>query len=263
MGDDADRPPATAGNPVARDPEGPAADTTTEDQYVETFGGGDSGAVTLVGVVHDHPASVSRVRRVVEATEPAVLALELPPLAVPLYEAHAAGAETPPALGGEFSAAVDAASTDDVVGIDGPSLGFARRYLGLLARERVSPAVAGRSLRSLLSATWTAASCRAAARVTRGTPLRVGVGSVTPHGASWTDPPAERAADERREIRSAVAVQDSLEPPPPSRYRSRTRERHMADRLSTVRQRGDVVAVVGAGHFTRLSDAFGPAADPE
>ena len=41
--------------------------------------------VTLLGVVHDHPASVARARIVAEAMGPDVLALELPAAAVPLY----------------------------------------------------------------------------------------------------------------------------------------------------------------------------------
>lgn len=75
------------------------------------------------------------------------------------------------------------------------------------------------------------------------------------------DPPADQVADERRKIRSAAAVQEALEPPPSSRYRSMARDRHMADRLLTVRQRGDMVAVVGAGHFDPLSEALGSSDD--
>jgi hypothetical protein len=141
MGEDADRWTTATG--------GPTTGASTGHRYVETLAGtGDAGAVVLVGVVHDHPASVARVHRVVEATQPDVLALELPPLAVPLYEAHAAEGETPPALGGEFSAAVQAASTDDVVGIVRPSVGFTRTFLRRLSRERAAPGVAGSPTRS-------------------------------------------------------------------------------------------------------------------
>jgi hypothetical protein len=62
------------------------ADPRLESAYLTTL---DGGAVTLVGVVHDHPASVARVRAVVARRRPDVVALELPPLAVGLYEAHA------------------------------------------------------------------------------------------------------------------------------------------------------------------------------
>jgi len=247
------------GDQSKEDPTELTDDLTTENQYVETIAGDrDSGSTTLVGVVHDHPASISRVRRVVEAKDPDVLALELPPLAVPLYEAHATGSESPPALGGEFSAAIQSATTDDIVGIDGPSRGFARTLLWRLIEERAPPAVAGQSLRSLLSATRTAITCRAAAWLTQKTSLRVGVGSATPHEASWMDSPDERVTDERHKIRSTIAVLDAFEPPASSQYRSSTRERHMSDRLSEVRQRGNVVAVVGAGHFAPLRAALGP-----
>jgi len=228
-------------------------DPRFETRYVERFEDtGDGGAVTLLGVVHDHPASVYRVRRVVERVDPDVLALELPPLAVPLYEAYAAEAASPPAHGGELSAAVRAAETDDVVGIDGPSMGFVRQLAGRLARERASRTTVSRSLRSLASITKTAVACRAAATVTRYTPLTVAVGSATPHETTRADPAAEQAADERRQIRTARAVMDAFETSPTSRYRSESRERHMADRLEAVRTRGDVVAVVGAGHFDPL-----------
>ena len=92
---------------------------------------------------------------------------------MPLYETYAAGDESPPAFGGELSAAIQAAETDDVVGIDGPSPGFVRELGNWLVRERAE-----------------------------------------------------------------------------------SRGRHMADRLATARARGDVVAVVGAGHFDPLCDHF-------
>jgi len=255
----------TVGGPMHGTGDGPDGSTAAggdpgsgpwaENEHVAAIASsGERGTVTLVGVVHDHPASVSRVRRVVEAVDPAVLALELPPLAVPLYETHAVGGGTPPSFGGEFSAAVQAASTDDVVGIDGPSPGFVRTFLGRLSRERAAPGVVARSLRSLASTTGTAVTCRAAAWVTRNTSLRVGVGSATSHETSWMDSPSEWDTDERQQIRSAAAVRSAFQAPPSSQYRSASRERHMADRLSAVRERGNVVAVVGAGHFDSLSE---------
>lgn len=229
-------------------------DPRLETRYVETFEGtsGD-GTVTLVGVVHDHPASIYRVRRTAEAVAPDVLAVELPPLAVPLYETYAADEESPPAFGGELSAAIQAAETDDVVGIDGPSPGFVRELGNWLVRERASRRTVARSLRSLASITKTAVTCRVAAAVARHSSLRVAVGSGTSHETSPEDPPAEQAADERRQIRTAASVMDAFETPS-SRSRAESRERHMADRLANVRTRGDVVAVVGAGHFDPLCD---------
>jgi hypothetical protein len=227
-------------------------DPRLETRYVEEFEGTNGkGAVTLVGVVHDHPASIYRVRRTVETVEPDILAVELPPLAVSLYETYAGGDESPPAFGGELSAAIEAAGTDEVVGIDGPSPGFVRELGTWLVRERASRRTVTRSLRSLASITKTALTCRVAAAVARHSSLRVAVGSGTSHETNLEDPPAEQAADERRQIRTAVSVMDAFETPS-SRSRSESRERHMADRLASVRTRGDVVAVVGAGHFDPL-----------
>jgi len=97
-----------------------------------------AGTVTLVGVVHDHPASVYRVRRVLEAREPDVLALELPPISLSLFEAYARDVRTPPVFGGEMSAAIQAADTDEVVGIDGPTMAFTLALARTLVRERAS-----------------------------------------------------------------------------------------------------------------------------
>ncbi|MFB6141582.1 MAG: hypothetical protein ABEJ26_14250 [Halosimplex sp.] len=225
-----------------------------ESEYVETVGGVDGGAVTLVGVVHDHPSSVYRVRRVVGRRAPDVLALELPPLAVPLYEAHAAVGEVPPSFGGEMSAAAQAAETDDVVGIDGPSRAFCRRLARTLVAERASVETVARSVRGVASVSKTAAACRFAAALTERTGLRIAVGDPTSHDVSRTDAPDEQAASEARQIRTATAVLDAFEKPPASRLRSETREAHMAGRLRDLRTRGNVVAVVGLGHFDPLLD---------
>ena len=225
-----------------------------ESEYMQTLDGGRSdGQVTLVGVVHDHPASIYRVRRVVERETPAVLAVELPPLAVPLYKAHADD-ETPPPLGGEMSTAIQAADTDDIVGIDGPSTAFCRRLVRVLVSGRASVETVTRSVRGLASVAKTAVACRVAAALTAHTPLRVAVGESTSHDVSRTDPPHRQVADENRQIRTATAVLEAFERPPISRVRSETREAHMADRLRDLRSRGDVVAVIGLGHFDPLRD---------
>ncbi|MFC6768739.1 hypothetical protein ACFQE6_28125, partial [Natrinema soli] len=48
-----------------------------------------TGDLVLLGVVHDHPASIARVERVLQRVEPETLALELPPVAMPLYRIYA------------------------------------------------------------------------------------------------------------------------------------------------------------------------------
>ena len=174
-------------------------------------------------------------------------------LAVPLYEAHADD-ETPPPLGGEMSTAIQAADTDDVVGIDGPSTAFCRRLARVLVSGRASVETVTRSVRGLASVAKTAIACRVAAALTAHTPLRVAVGESTSHDVSRTDPPHRQVADENRQIRTATAVLEAFERPPISRVRSETREAHMADRLRDLRSRGDVVAVIGLGHFDPLRD---------
>lgn len=227
-------------------------DPRLETHYVETLPGDDKGAVTLVGVVHDHPASVYRTRRAVEVASPDLLALELPPIAIPLYEQYSDDDTTPPRFGGEFSAAVQAAETATVVGIDGPSMGFVSKLVRRLATERASAGTVRDSVRALLSVTRTAVTCRAAASLTALSPFTVAVGSSTPHETTQSDPACEQAADERCQIRTATSILDAFETSPSSRYRSETREQHMAGRINSLRERGDVVAVVGAGHFDPL-----------
>ncbi|PSQ01139.1 hypothetical protein BRC94_04635 [Halobacteriales archaeon QS_5_70_17] len=71
-------------HPPATDTHGPN-EPCVNDEYVRRVPPGASGTGTVVvGVVHDHPASVRRVKALAAATDPDVLALELPPLAVPL-----------------------------------------------------------------------------------------------------------------------------------------------------------------------------------
>jgi len=89
-------------------------------------------------VLHDHPASTYRVRTLIGRVDPAVLALELPPLALPLYDQYATDERTPPTLGGEMSAAIQAADADRVAGIDGPTPGFLRRVASGLHRADAS-----------------------------------------------------------------------------------------------------------------------------
>ncbi|WP_436912336.1 hypothetical protein [Halosimplex marinum] len=225
------------------------ADPRLESAYLTTL---DGGAVTLVGVVHDHPASVARVRAVVARRRPDVVALELPPLAVGLYEAHAAAGTDPLAFGGEMSAAIAAAETDRVVGIDGPSRRFCRQLAARFARERPAAGTVARSLRGVASVTRTAVACRLAAAVAHRTPLSPTVGSRTEYDVTAADPPERQAEDERRQAGAATAVLDAFEKPPASRIRSETREAHMADRIRDLRREGEVVAVVGLGHFDPL-----------
>jgi pheromone shutdown protein TraB len=211
------------------------------------------GTVTLVGVVHDHPASVYRAAQVVADADPDVLALEVPPLAVPLYEQYAADERSPPVFGGEMSAAVQAAGTDRVVGIDGPSLGFLGRLARTMLGERASLGTVRQVARGVVAVGRTALACRAAATLATLTSLRVEVDTPVPYG-DVPDDPARQAADEREHIERTHSVLAVLTPPRAVRFRDETREAHMAERLAALRGAGDVVAVVGHGHLDPLAE---------
>ncbi|RQH03287.1 hypothetical protein [Natrarchaeobius oligotrophus] len=218
-----------------------------------------AGNVYLLGVVHDHPASVARVERVLEAVDPDVLALELPPAAVPLYRAYAAdeGADGSPRFGGEMSAAIGAAAGADVVGIDAPNWSFLRRLVTRLVADRVSPATARRLVSSVGGATREALACRVAATLTHATSMTVARDDPIEYDCSHTDPPAEQAAHERSHVATVQALLGSVETDGTAlSYRDETRERCMVDRLREHEAGGDLVAVVGVDHLDRLEEAL-------
>lgn len=221
--------------------------------FVRRLPASGSADVVLVGVVHDHPASTYRVSSVVEDAEPDVLALELPPVAVPLFERYAEDGRTPPALGGEMSTAIQAAGDAEVVGIDGPSLAFAKRLLRHCYRDGASVSDVRSAMEGLWSATKHAVACRLAAATATWTGLHVEVAAPVDHGCRWHDDPGTQAADERRQVRRARAVASAFGLADAVRYRKDAREGHMADRLSEVRGDGTTVAVVGIDHLDPLA----------
>lgn len=227
-------------------PEQAAADPRLDESTVERVGG-----VVLVGVLHDHPASVYRARTVAEAVAPDVLALELPPLAVPLATYHAADERSPPALGGEMSAAVQAADTDRVVGIDGPSVGFLRYLVAELCAERATPATVRRTGAGLRSVTSRALTRRLTAAVAALTAVQVAVDPPTTYDTGRADDPETQAAEERRRVATARSMLRAFAPPPAAAVRRAARERYMADRLAALP--GDVVAVVGLAHLSAVA----------
>ena len=212
-----------------------------------------SGTVTLVGVVHDHPASVFRARTLVSTLDPDVLALELPPLSLPLFERYAADARTPPVFGGEASAAIQAADADRVVGIDGPTPRFLRRLLAALYREGDPLGTASGVFRRLASVTKNALNCRFAASVASMTSIRLEVDSPATYPTDRTDSPERQSENEDHQIARARAVMDAFEPSRASSFSDEVRESHMADGLDRLRRDGDVVAVVGRHHLDRLA----------
>lgn len=230
-------------------------DPRLRDEYVRTLpGSNEFDDVILIGVVHDHPASKYRVKTAVEAVDLDVLALELPPLAVPLYEEYAEDRRTPPPFGGEMSTAVQAATPDEVVGIDGPSAGFLVRLVGTLYRDGASAGTVRTVLESLGSVTRRTVLCRLAAGVSRRTGVRVEVDSPSVYDCRWGDDPRAQADDERDQVRRARAVANLFGTPDAVRVRETVREAHMADRLSSLRRNGVVAAVVGIDHLDPLAE---------
>lgn len=221
-------------------------------EHVRTVSG-SSGTVTLVGVVHDHPASVYRVRTVIADRTPDVLAVELPPLALPLFRQYARDDRTPPVFGGEMSAAIQAATDATVVGIDGPSLSFLRRLAGTLYRTNASLETTRRMGKSLLFATKQAAVCRLASGLASVTTLRLEVDGPTVYETDWTDCPERQATDERKHLDQARSVLDLLEPPHAMYVRDTAREEHMAAKVGRLSREGEVVAVVGRDHLDAVA----------
>ena len=232
---------------------GDADPRLNEEFYRELPGRDGREDVVLVGVVHDHPASAYRVRSIVESVDPDVLGVELPPVAVPLYERYADVVETPPAFGGELSAAIQAAN-GEVVGIDGPSLRFLLRLGRTLYREDASTSTVAKVLKSVEAVTRNAIACRTAATRMAWTGRQFRVGSPVDHDCDWSDDPREQARDEREQFRQARAVASVLGTPEAVRLRETIREDHMAARLATLRRESTVAAVVGLGHLDPLAE---------
>jgi len=231
------------------------SDPRTTGEYVRRCpGGADVGDVILAGVVHGHPASTFRVQSVVDAVDPAVLALELPPMAVPLYERAADNGHTPPASGGEMSAAIKAGTSPTVVGIDGPTPTFLWRLAGDAYRSGVGLSTVRSLASGVASVTRHAITCRLAAAVDEASAVRSAVHATEEYDCNWGDPPREQAADERAQIRRTRAVQTVFGESTAVRLRDDAREAHMAERLGALRQDGTAVAVVGVGHLEPLVD---------
>ncbi|WP_276299173.1 hypothetical protein [Halorussus lipolyticus] len=232
-----------------------SADPRLNDEYVRTVAHPEAD-VTLVGVVHDHPASVHRVRTVVNKRDPEVVALEAPPVATPLYEAYARDSRSPPAFGGEMSAAAQSAREADaeVVGIDAPTAEFFARLARNCWSERTSLGTLRRVASGVASVTRHALTCRLAAEVADRTSLRVEVDDPVDHDCSRSDSPAEQARDERTQARRSQSLLRAFDPPEPVRLRDDTREECMAKKLEALRSKGETVAVVGLDHLDAVAE---------
>lgn len=235
------------------------ADPRVHDNHVQYLQSSDAGDVLLLGVVHDHPASRYRVRELSAAWDPDVLALEVAPLALPLFEQYAADGRDLPALGGEMSAAIAAAGDARLVGIDGVDATFLRALLRHTVAERPTTGTAYKLIKSVTSVYRHASICRLAAAVSEATGLRLEVDEPVTHDCSLADPPSVQAADEHSQLSRSLTLLRSAEPPEPVRLRDEIRDASMARRLTALRDEGDVLAVVGRGHLEPLAALVGDA----
>jgi len=237
--------------PAARDPR-------LDEEYVRVVDV-DGTEVVLVGVVHDHPASMFRASAVASAVDPATVALELPSLAVPLFRRFANEESSPPRQGGEMSASIQAAPSARTVGIDAPNL----HYLRTLAVKLLAESAPAETLRAVARDVWgsvrqsvrywTAARFAAVASVALETDS-LGDVSALSHGVDATDSPEAQAADESRHIRRHYSLLNAVERPDAVRLVDETREETMAHKLERLVGDGSVVAVVGYDHLTEIAD---------
>lgn len=215
-------------------------------------GDDDRGTVLLVGVVHDHPASTYRVAHLIETFSPDVLAVELPPLAVPLFRIYAEDRYTPPRMGGEMSMALQAFEDGRAVGIDAPNLTYFRRLGALLREEDMSLGLVRELLTSSSLGIAQALACRVGAVLASWTPLRLRVYDVFSHEATFLDSPAAQAEDEVSHISQEEALLRIIQPPRGMELIENAREESMATRLRDLRRDGDVTVVVGRNHVDPL-----------
>ncbi len=216
---------------------------------------GSAGDCLLLGVVHDHPASIGRIERVLAHCEPDVLALELPSLAIPLYRWYARRGPVDGRLpGGEMTAGIRAAPEADVVGIDAPNGAFIRGLASKLVADRAGVGTIRDVLASVGVGTREALACRIAATTNRLRLTDVICDEPIDYGCTRDDPPADQAAHERAHLGALEALLGATDGTGTVvDYRDAVREECMIERLASLRSRGDVVAVVGVDHLEALA----------
>lgn len=210
--------------------------------------------VVLVGVVHDHPASVHRVSQIVSTLDPEIVGLELPRIAMPLFETYARVEDDHENAGGEMSAAIRAAGDARVVGLDMPDLGSLLSLARTMWRENVSSHTA----RSIADDVWRVSRHALAGRlVAAGLPLAMvggDVGRRQRYDVTDADPPAVQAEHERRHVRRSRSLLEALDMPSSTRLVDDVRERSIGARLVDLQADASspVVAVVGYDHLDRV-----------
>lgn len=234
---------------------GPFMDPRLQSRYLRCLPGTSSlGAILLVGVVHDHPASSFRVDAILETIEPDVLALELPPLALPLFRMYSRDVYTPPRLGGEMSLVLQTAGPVRAVGIDAPNRTYLHR-LGLRCLDRDTPNdLLPAVVKDLLSTSVHAVACRLGALLGSVSRLLPRLYSHIEYDCTLLDPPGVQAEHEADHIDKQQAFLRAVEIPRWRRLIDETRDDSMAADLHELRSGGDVIAIVGIEHLDPLEE---------
>ncbi len=219
------------------------------------------GTVLLVGVVHDHPASTYRVARILETVTPDFLALELPPLALPLFRMYARDVQTPPRLGGEMSMAIQAAADVESVGIDGPNRLYLRMLIEKFATRRLPGRYIPSVLRDFVTSSAQAVTCRMGALFGALTHLKVRVYSRNEYDCTLLDSPSVQAAHETTHLSQQRAFLQAIQVPQSVQVIDRTREESMVAQLHELREDGDVIAIIGMEHLDTISELISRKSD--
>jgi pheromone shutdown protein TraB len=236
-------------------------DPRVDDRYTRMVCG--SGApILLVGVAHDHPASIYRVGAIVEALQPPVVALEVPDAVLPVLDPLRFAGDGP---GGEMAAAIAAASDSRLVGIDVPSRGAVRALMVESLRQRVSAPTVARTVRSIGAISTRALLVRLTRHLAQlGATSNSGtvqLGGRQDYDLVDDSTAAEQAENERAHLERTEALLRTLEPPSSTSFLDAVRERCMATRLHDARADGFVIGIVGYDHLddlvTRLKQKAG------
>lgn len=212
--------------------------------------------VLIVSVAHDHPASIARVSRVLSSLTTDILALELPPLAIPLFRYYATEESTPPSLGGEMSMAIQSERTARLVGIDVPNWS----YLRVIGRHVVRGDIGTETLTAVLAdfvrATAQALTCRLLEVTGRLRRTRPRCYTSLEYECSAEDSPERQALHEREHISKQQAFLRAVEIPAATKLIDSIREDSMVRRLHGLRGDGDLVVIVGAEHAEAVANGL-------
>lgn len=228
------------------------SDPRVTESNVRHIDGGPA-PIVLVGVVHDHPASVHRAEAVVETVAPETVAVELPDVMIPVVEdavGEGSGGDGS-VVGGEMAAAL-AAGERSVAGIDVPGRGAWRSVLTELRNERPSPATVLRAIGDGGRIAAHALVGRLAGLGVPGTPAVEDLESHQEYDLSADAAPGVQADHERTHVRRSTTLLRSFDPPPATAFLDAVRERYMVGQLQSISRKGSVVAVVGFGHLDEV-----------